>query len=438
MEENNSHLNSLSFNANQNHIDLLYSSNDNINPATSIILDEILVYEENIYNQIDTEKQNLQTNPLNKFGSVLGINGNINEKEKIRKASCDVNLFEPEKTTEDQKKTESDLQRNDSEFTRETRSSNFPDEEIENPRNENERIKNCIVTDEYKYIGETLNLNGGLIRDGFGICDYNDGKTYIGEWVSGTWEGLGKILYANGDLEQGEFLNNKPNGYFEVIEKNKSITKGFVNDLKFNDYLSIERSCITYEGEPQKDEKSKMSFGKLTYNKKGESKKVFIGNIYNYQNENGFGMFYKENNIFYCEIRNKKMINYIENYGNESGCFLGFTKDNKKDNLGIYFIKDGRICIGEFEDDLKKGPVFYFQNLPKPSVKMELYLMGFKTKTVEKMDVIRKYLQTFYPEYCQVLKIDFQKFLDKISPEVNQEITNSAKMIESFKNGDTF
>jgi len=433
MEENNNNLNPLSYNANANHNPIdLNSSNENPNPAINI--NDIIASEENNNTNNNTypENQNFQstTNPLNKFGGNTNTNGN----EKIRKASCDVNLFEPEKTTEDQKKSESDPRRIDCDTSRETQNINFADEE----RNENERIKNCLVTDDNKYIGETLNSNGAIIRDGFGICEYKDGKTYIGQWVNDAWEGLGKIIYANGDLEQGEFSDNKPNGFFEVIEKNKSITKGFVNDLKFNDYISIERSYIIYEGEPQNDEKSKMSFGKLTYNKKGESKKIFIGNIYNYQSENGLGMYYKDNNIFYCEIRNKKMINYIENYGNESGCFLGFTKDNKKDNLGIYFIKDGRICIGEFEDDLKKGPVFYFQNLPRPNVKMELYLMGFKTKTVEKMDSIKKYLQTFYPEYCQILKIDFQKFLDKISPEVNQEISNSTKIIENLKNGDTF
>jgi hypothetical protein len=181
-----------------------------------------------------------------------------------------------------------------------------------------------------------------------------------------------------------------------------------------------------------------MSFGRLTYNKKGENKNIFVGEVYNYQSENGYGMFYKENNIFYCEIRNKKMINYIENYGNESGCFLGFTKDNKKDNLGIYFIKDGRICIGEFEEDLKKGPIFYFQNLPKPSVKMELYLMGFKTKTVEKIDTIKKYIETYYPEYSRILKVDLEKFLNKITPEINEEISKTAKIIESLKSGDIF
>merc|ERR1712032_1499579 len=73
-------------------------------PASSININEIPIPEENSNNI--NENQNINnlnftetSNPLNKFGQ----GGQENEKEKIRKASCDVNLFEPEKTTEDQK-----------------------------------------------------------------------------------------------------------------------------------------------------------------------------------------------------------------------------------------------------------------------------------------------------------------------------------------------
>jgi len=144
-------------------------------------------------------------------------------------------------------------------------------------------------------------------------------------------------------------------------------------------------------------------------------------------------LFYKDNTLFYGEIKNKTMVNYIENYSNDAGCFLGFLIDSKKNGVGLSFLKDGRVCIGEFEDDQKKGPIFIFTN-PKQGVKMELYLMGFKTKTVEKMDTIKKYLQLNYPEYCNILKIDFEKLINKLSRDVNEEIANSSKMIENYKN----
>lgn len=417
--------------------------NENPNPA-SINIDEILAADEHSnINQDSQQYQNLQNSDLNQLNKFE--NKNI-EKEKIRKASSDVqSLFETE--------SNSLINPRDSEInsrTGEIQNLNlinldFPDGEKEHKSPETERIKNTLITEEYKYIGEVINSSStstpNYIRDGFGICEYKkagENYTYIGQWVNDKMEGIGKITHANGDIEQGEFFNNKPNGYFESIEKEKKgISKGFLENGKKTDYISLERNALIYEGEPTR-EGDKLSFGRLTY-LKGDSKKIFIGNIYNYSYEQGHGMYYKDNNnIFYCEIRNKKMVNYIENYGNESGCFLGFTKDNKKDNLGIFFIKDGRICIGEFEEDLKKGPFLYFQNLPKPVVKMELYLMGFKTKTVEKMDSIKKYLQTYYPEYCNILKVDFQKFLDKITKEINEEITFTQKLAEKLKDGDIF
>ena len=43
-----------------------------------------------------------------------------------------------------------------------------------------------------------------------------------------------------------------------------------------------------------------------------------------------------------------------------------------------------------------------------------------------------------YPEYFRILRIDFQKLIDKIPTDITGEIANSTNIIESFKNGDTF
>jgi len=392
--------------------------------------------------------------------SNAGSNESIKIKNSIRKASCDLSLFDCENQPHQNIEKESDRFVT---YLRENENDNFqrryddnriylPEGETNDLSRENfERIKKCLITKKYKYIGETVNGK----RDGFGICEYIDGISYIGMFKNDLKEGFGKIKYKNGDEESGEFSNDRICGYYECVkreEKNiiniKSIIKNkkysefiiyeniFINEIKHNsevENLNME-NVIIYEGEPNEDETSKISFGKLTFKKDG-TKKIFIGKVLDYQIECGAGLFYKENSIYYGEInKNKQIVNYIENYSNETGCFLGFLKDSKKSGIGISFLKDGRVCFGEFEEDYKKGPIFIFSYSPKQIVKMELYILGFKTKTVEKMDSIKKYLLLNYPEFCYILKIDFEKLINNLTPQINEEISFSNKLIEEFKN----
>jgi hypothetical protein len=381
-------------------------------------------------NQNDLEEKNLDQD----YSNVPYYEKYIEkEKEKIRKASCDIGSFEYEQRNEKEnqnKKLSEDsnsFSRNNEENERNIRT--ISPQNIEKLTTEaSERIKQCILTNKYKYIGDSINGK----RDGFGICEYTKGKVYIGFFKNDKKDGYGKIIYSNGDEEYAEFSNGSINGFYECVKKDISKITGYINDKKFSEFLTLEKNNIIYEGKPYEEESNKISFGKLTI-KKEKSKKIFIGNILNYQTEVGFGLFYKDNNLFYGEIKNKVILNYIENYSSEGGCFLGFLKDSKKSGIGISFLKDGRICIGEFEDDQKKGPIFIF-TMSKPRVNMDLYLMGFKTKSLEKMETIKKYLQINYPEFCKILKINFDKLIGKITPEINTEISISIKIIESLKN----
>lgn len=409
---------------------------NNLNPAAIDIniinISQMQHSTQNDFTEKDAKHQSFDQN------SVQNQNANFNQisqTEKIRKASCDISLFESENTKEKEtfqprcnNEDSSSSSRNTFDnFSRDNRIV-FPENEEEFSRANSERIKKTFTTEKYKYIGETLNEK----RDGFGICEYSNGKVFIGNFRDDMREGFAKIMHPNGDQEYAEFIEDKMNGYYECVKKDGVKIESYIKAKKFSEFIVVEKNNITYEGEPQADDSSNLSFGKLTIRKE-DSKKIFIGRVANYQSEFGTGLFYKDNNLFYGEIKNKTMVNYIENYSNDAGCFLGFLKDSKKNGIGISFLKDGRVCIGEFEEDQKKGPIFIF-TIPKPSVKMELYLMGFKTKTVEKMDIVKKYLQLNYPEYCNILKLDFEKLINKLSKDVNEEIANSSKLIESFKN----
>lgn len=50
------------------------------------------------------------------------------------------------------------------------------------------------------------------MKDGVGKMYYLNGDVYEGDWVQDCREGNGQILYANGDRYVGEWINNKPHG----------------------------------------------------------------------------------------------------------------------------------------------------------------------------------------------------------------------------------
>ena len=348
----------------------------------------------------------------------------INPNNLDNTDSFNVNLFESESQSESRRE---DPENDKSTFDLEKVYENTQEPDKINPC---QNKKELILSKNYNYIGETLN---GL-RDGFGISKYNKGKIYIGYWKNDKMEGVGKLTYENGDCVDGEFSNDKLCGYSEYTKHDKNTKiKGYLKDNKFIEFIIFEKNEIKYEGEPQINN-DHLSFGKLTISK-GNSKKIFVGNVKDYLVESGVGLFIKDNFLFYGEMKNKVMINYIETYSADSATFLGFVKDSKKNGLGICFLKDGRACLGQFENDLKKGPVFLFSNLPKPNIRMELYILGFRAKSVDKIDSIKKYISVNYPEYIDVLKMDFQKMIDKLTPEINEEISYSVKLIEKFKSG---
>ena len=51
--------------------------------------------------------------------------------------------------------------------------------------------------------------------DGQGKMMYDNGDVYDGEWVNGVRQGIGRMTYANGDIYDGAWLNDMWNGYGE-------------------------------------------------------------------------------------------------------------------------------------------------------------------------------------------------------------------------------
>ena len=71
-------------------------------------------------------------------------------------------------------------------------------------------LKNRI----YKGIHDSNNINckNNILRNGYGIMEYNDGRIYDGYWSNNKKNGLGKMTYMNYinvRTYYGEWKNNK-------------------------------------------------------------------------------------------------------------------------------------------------------------------------------------------------------------------------------------
>ncbi len=62
--------------------------------------------------------------------------------------------------------------------------------------------------------------------NGLGKLVYDNGDRYEGDFMNDMFHGQGKYNYANGDLYRGEFLNDLPHGHGVYILANGSIYSG--------------------------------------------------------------------------------------------------------------------------------------------------------------------------------------------------------------------
>jgi len=241
-------------------------------------------------------------------------------------------------------------------------------------------------------------------------------------------EGYGKLEYENGDILQGVLSNNEFVGYCEFIKSNRSvIMKGEYEINKFLDYVIVQTDSKYFEGEVisnNNNNNKTISIGRL-YSVKKPSR-VFYGEVSNYKEECGYGIFLLKNSvIYYGHMKNKTFHNYIEMYNAEGGSFFGFLKNGIKEGLSFSFSKDMRVCFGKYIDDLKNGPFVHFSNshsLPKSSVRMEIYHLGFKSKIVDKMETSKKYLSLYYPEFCSIFNVNYSQIIEKYNVIIPEEL----------------
>lgn len=114
-----------------------------------------------------------------------------------------------------------------------------------------------------EYKGEMLNGK----RNGFGVCKYENGSVYMGEWKDNKYHGKGKLIYSEGDDREyleGVYSEHKANGHCIFKFKNGDCYEGNMTDGKITGHFKYTQSDgYVYEGDMVASEKH--GKGKLTY-----------------------------------------------------------------------------------------------------------------------------------------------------------------------------
>lgn len=163
------------------------------------------------------------------------------------------------------------------------------------------------------------------LKESFGIEDKKTVEKYVYATINNKLWGYGEKAY-NGGIFDGEWLDEKPNGYGRFSKDNYMITGIFENGV-LNGY------------------------GVITYS----NGSIYEGEIRN-NNANGYGKFVGSAGC--------KNLGYWKD-GAESGrsitiyksgdCYIGEHINGKKSGYGKYIWEDGREYIGMWENDEQKG-----------------------------------------------------------------------------------
>lgn len=181
-----------------------------------------------------------------------------------------------------------------------------------------------------EYSGEMLNGK----RCGYGVCRYEDGKVYMGEWKDNKYHGKGKLIYAEGDSREyleGVFSEHKANGQCVFKFKNGDCYEGNMTDGKLTgQFVYTQKDGYIYEGDMVAGEKH--GKGKITY-PANLIEATYEGDWLN-NNAHGYG---------------------VLTYKSGKTWEGSWERNFRKDGYGAVELSDGETYTGEWKDNKYHG-----------------------------------------------------------------------------------
>ena len=323
---------------NENYSNLLNNENPTNKNQNQIDIGNIIINEQNLEDnpeKLKFEKEKEKSNDKDDSRFSLISFSEKNDTTKISNSDYEnvLSLY-PVLTTENQDKLE--LKKN---IVLENKSIYYGEFNTEKNIKEGRGI--LIWPNGAKYTGYFQN-NMQNIK---GTMYHIDGDIYEGEWLNNKANGEGKFIHK-GIIYEGQWKNDKQNGHGKESWKNGSYYEGdFVNGKKEGKGKFVWADGSSYEGD----------FKDNTFNGKGkyiwENKREYIGDWINGKME-GKGVFtWPDGRRFEGNYVNDKKEGYGEYYWNDGRIFKGMWKNGFQDGEGeIYDPKKNKSKKGIWKE----------------------------------------------------------------------------------------
>lgn len=195
-------------------------------------------------------------------------------------------------------------------------------------------------------------LNGK--RNGFGKQKTSDGTYYECEWYNDVPSGFGKVRYASGGCYEGNWKDGKHNGFGMYTWSNGDVYIGEFSGSKMTGYGALKRTSGDVTAGTWKDgnlvERSKQEITKLTYTSASYIGQVADGKPY------GYGWMDYNSGGFYEGIWMYGKQHCFGQLMNASGdVYKGIWSEGKRCGHGKYSWTNGNIYVGTSGDSLKSG-----------------------------------------------------------------------------------
>lgn len=187
------------------------------------------------------------------------------------------------------------------------------------------------------------------IRNGFCLKIWKDGRKFKGYYLNNKINGWANLIRLDFDLK-GDFCNDILNGYGEFVDKEENIIfKGYWMNGKLEG-IGIELgSDYKYFG----------CF--INRVKNGYGKQIWTDNeVYegSYKDGlfDGYGIYYFKNGDYYIgEWKNNEKCGFGEQKYSNGKAYIGYFKDDKKDGFGIYRFSEDTFSLNFWKKGKRYG-----------------------------------------------------------------------------------
>lgn len=168
------------------------------------------------------------------------------------------------------------------------------------------------------YSGAILVTEG--LPHGKGTMNYESGRVYSGQWVSGQWHGKGKLLNANGDTYEGDFVYDARHG--------KGVYKWDNGDVYTGDFSLDKR-----EGK-----------GRFCFHNGNVYEGEFVDGVFE-----GYGKYTFEDGYYEGEWKDGRYHGDGELRYSSGGKYVGEFRESLANGFGMEILKDGTKRRGVWE-----------------------------------------------------------------------------------------